>query len=80
MPVGIPKTRQASYPPTNGRTFNNSSSNSASGSDKATTAPPEPIETTLAPPLPAGSYLVKVTVDGKVVGTKTILIEADSLQ
>jgi photosystem II stability/assembly factor-like uncharacterized protein len=32
------------------------------------------------PPLPAGSYLVKVTVDGKVVGTKTVVIEADSLQ
>jgi photosystem II stability/assembly factor-like uncharacterized protein len=32
------------------------------------------------PTLPAGSYLVKVTIDGKVVGTKTIVIEADSLQ
>jgi hypothetical protein len=32
------------------------------------------------PALPAGSYLVKVTVDGKVVGTKTVVIEADSLQ
>jgi hypothetical protein len=32
------------------------------------------------PALPAGSYLVKVTVDGKVVGTKTIVIETDSLQ
>ncbi len=33
-----------------------------------------------APPLPAGTYLVKVTVDGKVIGTKTVVIEADSLQ
>jgi photosystem II stability/assembly factor-like uncharacterized protein len=32
------------------------------------------------PALPAGTYLVKVTVDGKVIGTKTIVIEADSLQ
>ena len=32
------------------------------------------------PSLPAGPYLVKVTVDGKVIGTKTIVIEADSLQ
>jgi hypothetical protein len=32
------------------------------------------------PTLPAGTYLVKVTVDGKVVGTKTVVIEADSLQ
>jgi outer membrane usher protein FimD/PapC len=29
--------------------------------------------------LPAGSYLVKVTVNGKVVGTKTVTIEADNL-
>ena len=32
------------------------------------------------PALPAGTYLVKVTVDGKVIGTKTVVIEADSLQ
>jgi hypothetical protein len=32
------------------------------------------------PPVPAGTYLVKVTVDGKVIGQKTIVIEADSLQ
>jgi photosystem II stability/assembly factor-like uncharacterized protein len=32
------------------------------------------------PPLPAGTYLVKVTVDGKVIGTKTVVIEADALQ
>jgi len=32
------------------------------------------------PALPAGPYLVKVTVDGKVIGTKTVVIEADSLQ
>jgi hypothetical protein len=32
------------------------------------------------PALPAGPYLVKVTVDGKVVGQKTVVIEADSLQ
>jgi hypothetical protein len=30
--------------------------------------------------VPAGSYLVKVTVDGKAIGTKTIVVEADSLQ
>jgi photosystem II stability/assembly factor-like uncharacterized protein len=30
--------------------------------------------------LPPGTYLVKVTVDGKVIGTKTVVIEADSLQ
>jgi photosystem II stability/assembly factor-like uncharacterized protein len=29
--------------------------------------------------LPAGTYLVKVTVDGKVIGQKTLTIEADSL-
>jgi photosystem II stability/assembly factor-like uncharacterized protein len=29
--------------------------------------------------LPAGTYLVKVTVDGKVVGQKTVVVEADSL-
>jgi hypothetical protein len=33
-----------------------------------------------APPLPAGSYLLKLTVDGKVVGTKPVVIEADRLQ
>src|SRR5205085_12601758 len=33
-----------------------------------------------APTLPAGTYLVKVTVDGKVIGTKTVVVEADSLQ
>jgi hypothetical protein len=27
-----------------------------------------------------GTYLVKLTVDGKVVGTKTIVVQADSLQ
>ena len=32
------------------------------------------------PALAPGSYLVKLTVDGKVVGTKTVVIEADSLQ
>jgi hypothetical protein len=32
------------------------------------------------PALPAGTYLVKLTVDGKVVGQKTVVIEADSLQ
>jgi len=32
-----------------------------------------------APPLPPGSYLVKLTVNGKAVGQKTITIEADSL-
>ena len=34
----------------------------------------------LAPRLPAGSYLLKLTVDGKTIGTKTVVIEADSLQ
>src|SRR5262249_34514633 len=34
----------------------------------------------VAPPLPAGTYLVKLIVDGKEVGTKTVAIEADSLQ
>jgi len=33
-----------------------------------------------APTLPAGTYLVKVTVDGKVIGTKTVVVEQDSLQ
>jgi photosystem II stability/assembly factor-like uncharacterized protein len=33
-----------------------------------------------APPLPAGSYLLKLTVDGKVVGTKPVVVEADRLQ
>jgi hypothetical protein len=32
------------------------------------------------PPLPAGMYLVKVTVDGKVIGQKTVVIEADELR
>jgi photosystem II stability/assembly factor-like uncharacterized protein len=32
------------------------------------------------PPLAPGTYLVKVTVDGKVIGTKTVTVEADSLQ
>jgi len=32
------------------------------------------------PAVAAGTYLVKVTVDGKVIGTKTITVEADSLQ
>jgi photosystem II stability/assembly factor-like uncharacterized protein len=31
-------------------------------------------------PVPPGTYLVKVTVDGKVIGTKTITVEPDSLQ
>jgi hypothetical protein len=34
----------------------------------------------LGPALAPGSYLVKVTVDGKVVDTKTLVVEADSLQ
>jgi hypothetical protein len=33
-----------------------------------------------APALPAGSYLLKVTVDGKVIGTKTVVIQPDALQ
>jgi hypothetical protein len=32
-----------------------------------------------APTLPAGTYLVKVTVNGKVIGQKTVTIEADRL-
>ena len=32
------------------------------------------------PTLPPGAYLVKITVDGKVVGTKTITVLADSLE
>ncbi len=32
------------------------------------------------PALSPGMYLLKVTVNGKVIGTKTIVIEADSLQ
>ena len=32
------------------------------------------------PALPAGTYLVKLTVDGKVIGQKTVVVEADSLQ
>jgi photosystem II stability/assembly factor-like uncharacterized protein len=32
------------------------------------------------PPLPPGSYLVKVTVDGKVIGQKTVTVETDSIQ
>jgi hypothetical protein len=34
----------------------------------------------LGPVLPAGPYLLKVVVDGKTIGTKTVVIEADSLQ
>ena len=30
--------------------------------------------------VPAGTYLVKVTVDGKVIGSKTIVVEPDTLQ
>jgi len=33
-----------------------------------------------APALPPGPYLVKVTVDGKVIGTKTVTIREDRLQ
>jgi photosystem II stability/assembly factor-like uncharacterized protein len=33
-----------------------------------------------APAVPAGTYLVEVKVDGKVIGTKTIVVEADNLQ
>jgi photosystem II stability/assembly factor-like uncharacterized protein len=33
-----------------------------------------------APTVPAGTYLVKVTVGDKVIGQKTIVVEADSLQ
>jgi hypothetical protein len=29
---------------------------------------------------PAGSYLLKLVVDGKTVGTKTVVIEEDTLQ
>jgi photosystem II stability/assembly factor-like uncharacterized protein len=32
------------------------------------------------PTLPAGMYLVKVTVDGKVIGQKTVVVAADELQ
>jgi photosystem II stability/assembly factor-like uncharacterized protein len=32
------------------------------------------------PAVAPGAYLVKVTVDGKVIGTKTITVEADNLQ
>jgi photosystem II stability/assembly factor-like uncharacterized protein len=32
------------------------------------------------PPLPTGTYLVKLTVDGKVIGQKTVTVEADSIQ
>ena len=32
------------------------------------------------PAVAPGTYLVKVTVDGKVIGTKTISVEADNLQ
>ena len=32
------------------------------------------------PALPVGTYLVKVTVDGKVIGTKTITVSPDTLQ
>jgi hypothetical protein len=31
-----------------------------------------------APPLPAGSYLVKISVGDKVIGQKTVVIEADT--
>jgi photosystem II stability/assembly factor-like uncharacterized protein len=31
------------------------------------------------PPVAPGEYLVKVTVDGKVIGTKTVVVEEDSL-
>ena len=34
----------------------------------------------VAPQLPAGSYLLKLSVDGKTIGTKTVVIEGDSLQ
>jgi len=34
----------------------------------------------VAPPLPAGTYLVKLIVDGKEVATKTVAIEPDALQ
>jgi hypothetical protein len=30
--------------------------------------------------MPPGAYLVKVTVDGKVIGEKAVSIEADSLE
>jgi photosystem II stability/assembly factor-like uncharacterized protein len=33
-----------------------------------------------APALPPGTYLVKLTVDGKVIGQKTVVVEADSIQ
>ena len=33
-----------------------------------------------APALPPGSYLVRLTVDGKVIGQKTVVVEADSIQ
>jgi len=32
------------------------------------------------PPLAPGTYLVKLTVDGKVVGTKTVTVREDRLQ
>jgi hypothetical protein len=34
----------------------------------------------LAPAVPAGSYLVKVMVGDKVIGQKTVVVEADSMQ
>jgi photosystem II stability/assembly factor-like uncharacterized protein len=34
----------------------------------------------VVPQLPAGSYLLKLSVDGKTIGTKTVVIEGDSLQ
>ena len=32
------------------------------------------------PALPPGAYIVTVTVDGKVIGTKAVSVEADSLE
>ena len=32
------------------------------------------------PVQPAGSYLLKLVVDGKTVGTKTVVIDEDTLQ
>jgi photosystem II stability/assembly factor-like uncharacterized protein len=32
------------------------------------------------PSQPPGTYLIKVTVDGKVIGQKTVVVEADSIQ
>ena len=33
-----------------------------------------------AKPAPAAVEQIKVTVDGKVIGTKTVTVEADSIQ